>query len=140
MSSAQQYVTSYRKTEIHTADQFELLLILYREAIQSLRRASLAVSQQDVEGRVHHLNRATHLIGELQAALDLSRGGEIAASLHRLYAYAIQRLWISNCRTDAGPIEEVAGLLSTLQSGWEEARAQKAASSGPESVAQGAAL
>ena len=62
------------------------------------------------------------MIGELQAALDFNKGGEIAVSLNKLYSYMMNRLSIANSKQDSSPVNEVLALLSTLQSAWEQAR------------------
>jgi len=122
MAQAQHYVTQYREMEVKTADQFELVLLLYKGAAQHLNFAKKHIADHDIERRVNSINKATAMIGELQAALDFDKGGEIAVSLNQLYSYMMNRLSIANLNQDPGPIDEVLGLLSTLQSAWEQAR------------------
>jgi len=108
--------------EVKTADPFGLVLLLYKGAVQHLNLAKKHMASHDIEQRVKSLNKATAMIGELQAALDFDRGGEIAASLNRLYSYMLNRLAVANSQQDTGPIDEVLRLLSTLQSAWEQAK------------------
>ncbi len=122
MAQAQHYVTQYRETEVRTADQFELVLLLYKGATQHLNLAKKHIASNDIERRVQSINRATAMIGELQAALDFNKGGEIAVSLNKLYSYMMNRLSIANSKQDSAPVNEVLALLSTLQSAWEQAR------------------
>jgi flagellar protein FliS len=122
MAQGNHYTTLYRRMEVQTADQFELVLILYKGAISSLRAAQQGLKDKNVEKRVNGINRSIAMIGELQAALDFEKGGTIAASLNRLYNYMLQRLSLANSRQENAPIEEVIGLLSTLHSAWAEAR------------------
>ncbi|MGW8181011.1 MAG: flagellar export chaperone FliS [bacterium] len=124
MAQAQHYVTQYREMEIKTADQFELVLLLYRGAAQHLNFAKKYIANKDIEQRVSSINRATAMIGELQAALDFEKGGEIAVSLNKLYSYMMNRLSVANSQQDSTPIDEILKLLSTLQSAWEEARVE----------------
>lgn len=122
MAQAQRYVTQYRETEVKTADQFELVLLLYKGAAQHLNFAKKYIADKNIERRVGSINKATAMIGELQTALDFDKGGEIAVSLNKLYSYMMNRLSIANSEQDSAPIDEVLGLLSTLQSAWEQAR------------------
>jgi len=122
MAQAQHYATQYREMEVKTADQFELVLLLYKGAAQHLSRAKNHILQKDIENRLKALNKAAAMIGELQTALDFEKGGEIAASLNQLYSYMLNRVWIANSKQDSAPIDEVLTLLSTLQSAWEQAR------------------
>jgi flagellar protein FliS len=122
MVQAHHYATQYREMEVKTADQFELVLLLYKGAAQHLNLAKQHILQKDIEKRLKALNKAAAMIGELQTALDFERGGEIAASLNQLYSYMLNQLWIANSKQDTASIDEVLNLLSTLQSAWEEAR------------------
>lgn len=122
MAQAQRYVTQYREMEVKTADQFQLVLLLYKGAAQHLNFAKKHIADKNIERRVSSINKATAMIGELQTALDFDKGGEIAVSLNKLYSYMMNRLSIANSEQDSAPIDEVLGLLSTLQSAWEQAR------------------
>jgi flagellar secretion chaperone FliS len=122
----------YQVMEVNGADRIELILLLYKSAIKELRQAKGFLEQRDIENRVRCINKANSLIGELKTALDFDRGGEIATSLDRLYAYMIRRTTEANLRRDGDALEEVAKLLEILLSAWEEARLKIAAEKPPE--------
>jgi flagellar protein FliS len=122
MAQAHLYATQYREMEVKTADQFELVLLLYKGAIQNLNLAKQHILQKNIEKRLKALNKAAAMIGELQTALDFKRGGEIASSLSQLYNYMLNQIWVANSNQDPSPLDEVVKLLQTLQSAWEQAR------------------
>jgi flagellar protein FliS len=122
MTQAHDYAMHYQDMQIKTADQFELVLLLYKAAVKHLTLAKRHIEGARIEQRVGSLNKSCAIIGELQAALDFDNGGEIAVSLSRLYAYMLNRLSVANLNQDLSPIDEVIGLLSQLQSAWEQAR------------------
>ena len=124
MAQAHHYATQYREMEVKTADQFELVLLLYKGAAYHLNLARQHILRKEIEQRLKALNKAAAMIGELQTALDFEKGGEIASSLNQLYSYMLRQLWIANSKQDVLPIEEVLKLLSTLQSAWEQARVE----------------
>ena len=62
MAQAQRYVTQYREMEVKTADQFELVLLLYKGAAQHLNFAKKYLANGDIERRVSSINRATAMI------------------------------------------------------------------------------
>ncbi len=125
MQTAQSYAARYQATQVQTADQLELLLILYKSAIAQIRSAKKHLFARDIPARVAALNKAISLIGELQSALDFERGGSIAVSLDRLYLYMFQRLTVANARAEVEPLDEVVKLLETLEGAWEQARASR---------------
>lgn len=122
MGYAPNFASRYTAMEVATADRFELLLLLYKGAIKEAKLAIQAFQSGNIEARVNHLNKVCAIIGELRAALDFERGGEIAVSLERLYHYMTRRLSDANLRRQTAPVEEVAKLLEVLLSAWEEAR------------------
>ncbi|MFB3901891.1 MAG: flagellar export chaperone FliS [Acidobacteriota bacterium] len=122
MGLTNNYALRYQEMEVHTADPFDLILILYKGAIRELGQASAYFASGDIEKRVARINKAIAMISELQTSLNFEKGGEIAASLDRLYTYMLRRISQANAQQDPQPVEEVVRLLSTLLSGWEEAR------------------
>ena len=121
MASTQAYTSYYKQMEVQTADPFELVLILYKGAIDRLGQAKHFLQSGDIENRVLCLNKAAAMIAELQTALDFKNGGEIAVSLGRLYSYMQTRIAEANARKQVEPIDEVCHLLNVLLSAWEEA-------------------
>jgi flagellar protein FliS len=65
------------------------------------------------------ISKAIGIIGGLREGLNLQSGGEIAANLDRLYEYMIARLVEANLSNDVALIDEVAGLLRNVKSGWD---------------------
>jgi len=57
---------------------------------------------------------------ELNAVLNMPRGGEVAANLRRLYLYLNRRLREANMRKQREPIEEVIMRLRVLRDSWAE--------------------
>jgi flagellar protein FliS len=56
----------------------------------------------------------------VSAALDMERGGKIAENLALLYEYMLRRLTLANATNDAGIVDEVSGLVSTIKHGWDQ--------------------
>jgi flagellar protein FliS len=65
------------------------------------------------------ISKSIAIIGGLREALDPTQGGEIAMNLDRLYEYMIARLIEANKVNDPALVNEVAGLLREVKSGWD---------------------
>lgn len=65
------------------------------------------------------ISRALALIDELNAALDLERGGALAANLRALYDYATRRLVEANLHNDTRIVAEVQALIREVKVGWD---------------------
>ena len=108
----------YTKVNVNTADQRQLILMLYDGALRYMKKASVKIEQADIEGAHNYLVRSREIVAELLATLRPEKGGEIGQNLKKLYTYVFNRLVEANLRKDVEIIEEVIGILSTLREGW----------------------
>ncbi len=118
----------YRKVATETADPLELVIMLYRGAINYLTLAEAAIARRDVEGAHLQFVRAQEIVAELMGTLNLD-AGEVAVNLSRVYDYAQRRLIEANIRKDPVLSKEVRGILVELLTAWCELKAQAAARS-----------
>lgn len=114
------YQDAYLETEVLSASPVQLVGMLYRGALHSLRDAQLALSRGDIAERSRKLGQAEAILGELSVSLDRAQGGTLSQDLSELYDYMLRRLAQANFEQTGGPIEEVSGLLSTLLEAWTE--------------------
>lgn len=121
--ASQSAVRAYQATGAHTqvaaADPHRLVQLLLEGAIDRLAAARGHLEQGRIGPKGEALTRAVAIVDTLNAALDLGGGGEIAANLRRLYDYATRRLTEANLANDAAALDEVAGLLREVKSGWD---------------------
>ena len=68
----------------------------------------------------NNIQRAQAIIHEMNARLDMKKGGEIAANFRRLYTYFYRRLQEANLKKNKPPIEEVIQHLRDLRESWAE--------------------
>lgn len=110
----------YRRAQAETAEPGELVVMLYRGAINFLQRALLALEQRDYQTANVNIVRAEEVLAELGATLDTGVG-DLAANLARIYDYAYWRLVEANCQKDPALVTEVLGILRDLLPSWEQA-------------------
>jgi flagellar protein FliS len=116
---------SYRKVATQTASAGQLVLMLYEGAIRFSEQALAGFDHKKdplvFNQTIHNnLQRAQAIIMELNAVLNMPRGGEVAANLRRLYLYLNRRLREANMRKQREPIEEVIMRLRVLRDSWAE--------------------
>lgn len=113
---------SYQQTATLTAPPGQIILMLYDGAVRFLERALLGFGKNDpaeFNMAVHNnLQRAQDIIRELDCALNMEQGGELAATLHRLYDYFESRIQASNLKKQAAGIQEVIDHLNVLRDAW----------------------
>ena len=109
---------NYIESQVHSSSPLRLVTMLYQAAIDSLQTAREELSGGDVKKRAKATTRAANIVVELMQALDLERGGEVAASLLRLYDYLLYRIREANQAGDELAYTECIILLGTLLDGW----------------------
>lgn len=110
----------YQHNQINSASPMQLVILLYEGTLAQISGAIRAIQNGDIEARTNHINRACSMIAELEGGLDMQKGGEIAGSLHRLYAYITRRLCEANWQNSIAMLEETQRLLSPLWSAWQQ--------------------
>lgn len=113
---------SYRETATLTAPPGQIVLMLYDGAIRALERSLPGFSNTDpgeANTIIHNnLQRAQDIIRELNYALNMQQGGELAENLRRLYNYFERRLWESNLKKKPEGVGEVIRHLNVLRDAW----------------------
>jgi flagellar secretion chaperone FliS len=112
---------SYRETQIKTANQGRLIVMLYDAALRSITRGAEALGRgvRGYEAANAAILRAQDVVGELTVSLDLERGGEIARNLLGLYTFVNRQLMEANLRKDGAPLEVARKLLAELREAWD---------------------
>ncbi len=123
VNAAQQY----RQTQVMTANQVQLIVLLYDSAIQSLELAREAILTNNYKDKARFLDRGIAIVGELSSVLDFERGGEIAKSLHRLYDFMMYQCMQANLRHSGKHLDGPIRCLVTLREGWQVVARQEAA-------------
>lgn len=115
---------SYRQVATKTAPPGQLVLMLYDGAIRFLEKARLgfqATDPKEFHETIHNnICRGQEIIRELNVALDMKAGGELAATLRRLYDYMDRLLDQSNLHKEENGIVETIQRLGTLRQAWAE--------------------
>jgi len=109
---------TYQRTNVNTADQRQLIVMLYDGLLRFLNKARQRIQANDIEGAHNYLVRSREIVAELIATLRPEKGGDIGQNLKRLYAYAFDRIVQANLFKDEAMVEEVIRIMSILREGW----------------------
>ena len=118
---------SYRQAATRGARPLQLVILLYQQGIDDLRRALAAVHMNDIESRTREINHALEVIGQLQGTLDREEGGEVAATLDRFYDQMRAGLVEAHLQQSAAALEEQISHLMLVHDAWCEADRSTAA-------------
>jgi flagellar protein FliS len=113
---------AYERTYVETADQRQLILMLYDGSIRFMRKGIARIEANDIEAAHNYLVRSRDILAELLATLKPEKAGEVGMNLKRLYVYVFNRLVEANLTKNKEFVAECVRLMSTLREGWAQIR------------------
>jgi len=120
------------ETAVSEATPHQLVNLLLEGLLQNVGAARVAIKRGDIAGKGKKILMGVRIIDEgLKPALDLAKGGAIAANLNGLYGYCSLRLTEANLRNDDAALADVIRVIEPLADGWKQIGAQVAAGPQP---------
>jgi flagellar protein FliS len=116
---AESYGSVQTVTGVATADNIQLIQMLFDGLTESLAAAKGHIQNNAIEEKSKSLSRAGRIVVGLQGALDFERGGELAQNLNELYAYVTRRLFHVNAYNDLAVLAEVQSLIHDIAQAWQ---------------------
>ncbi|MBN2533724.1 MAG: flagellar export chaperone FliS [Spirochaetales bacterium] len=113
---------AYKETQIKTATQGQLIIMLYDGAIKNLNIAieELKKKSKKLDRVSNGIIKAQDIISELMVSLDFEQGGEIARNLFSIYIYMNRELLNANIKKDYKPLGAVKTMLMELRDAWNQ--------------------
>ncbi|WP_174291615.1 flagellar protein FliS [Sphingomonas bacterium] len=113
---------TYRRIDVAgrtaTADGAGLVQLLYDELVAALRAAAWAAQHGKLTVKSERVTRATAILFALEAGLDFAKGGEVSATLARLYAGARRTIIDASIGHDPAPFRDTAANLEEIAQAW----------------------
>jgi flagellar protein FliS len=106
--------------QVLCADPIELVGIIFDHLIASVMEARQNLLAGDRMARGRCITKALGLVGELSRSLDIEKGGELARTLHKIYAFVADRLVQAQTEQLEQPLIEAAETLRPLRDAWKE--------------------
>ena len=114
-----EYMVTKNESALTDATPHKLIGMLFDGALESIAKATGAITSGDVAARGEAIGKAMTIVDNLRAMLDSDRGGEISANLEQIYDYICRRLLQASSEQDPAILKEVAGLLREVKGGWD---------------------
>ena len=126
-SKASQYRTVRSYGVVAEASPTRLVQLMYEHILAQLAAAQGCMERirndkplSDVKVKLAAMRKAIQLIGQLNATLDMQRGGAISVNLRALYEYMLVQLTLANAHNDTRIVGEIARLVRTIKAGWDQ--------------------
>ena len=115
---------AYQKTNVNTASQGRLVVLLYEGAVKHLKAALNLFDENDIikpnniEQFGIHLQKTQAIITELQVSLDMEKGGDIARNLMSLYLYFNEEIMDSTIKQNKEKLQFILKMVNELADSW----------------------
>jgi len=111
----------YKQTEINTASQGTLIVMLYDGAIKFLNIARENMASPKTYDVVNtNILKTQDILTELMLSINLNEKNDIAQNLFSLYMYFKKRLLEANIQKSVEIVDEVIRLLKELREAWDK--------------------
>jgi flagellar protein FliS len=117
---------AYQTNAVQTATPEQLVVMLYDGCLKFLRRAQAAAADGPSARVTDASSRASAIILELNATLDLEVGGEIARNLRAIYLFLHRHLLEASREGSADKIAQVHAMVMELRGAFAQAAKQAA--------------
>ena len=99
---------------------FEQILSQLATAQGCMERIKNNMPLNEIVAKGKSLGKAIRLINQLNNSLDMEHGRQVADNLRALYVYMLARLTTANITNDPTIVGEVASLVQTVKTGWDQ--------------------
>ena len=115
------YIKQYQANNINTATPEKLMILLFDGAIQFLKKAKIAIAENNFKERSTNIDGARKIIRELMRTIDLENGNDVSKQLFKLYNRMAMNLIKANVQRNSDKIDEVIDDLTNIRWGFQKA-------------------
>jgi len=108
----------YKKAQADELDQAQLILMMYRGAVNFLDKA-LETGVTDKIQMSHYISKAKQVIIELMLSLNLEDSGDMGEMLLDMYQRLYKKLNVAHMRDHRQKVAEVKDSLEELEETWQ---------------------
>jgi flagellar protein FliS len=120
--NSQQAVNSYKTigtdSKFAIASSHRLVQLMFQGVKENINLVKLSMKKQDYSEKGRYMGKALGLIEYLKACLEPGIDGDFSETLAALYGYMEVRLTEANLENSEEKFDEVVGLVSQLEEGW----------------------
>ena len=111
---------AYRQAATRQASIVGLVIALYDTLIGNLRRAAEAMDRNDIQNRCDELMHGFKVLQQLDAMLDMERGGETAVKNRRFYNHLRGQMLAAQFKLSSEILKKQIGLVLEVRQAWQQ--------------------
>jgi len=117
--------TEYLENSVRGASPVGLVVKLYEQLVEDVRRAIAALDAGQIDRRTNAVNHAILILGQLQGRLNHEAGAAVARKLDHFYNVIRQKLFQAQVQQSKPMLSELMAAMLEVRDAWQEAeRAQ----------------
>lgn len=120
MKPSEQYQQIGHQTDVMEANPHRLIQLLMNAVTERLKVAKAAIERKDYATKARLINNVISIIGSLRMSLNFDANSELCERLDALYDYMNNRLLEASALNDTAKVDEVAELMTSIKSAWDE--------------------
>ena len=111
---------AYRQAATRQASVVGLVIALYDTLVGNLRRAAEAMDKGDIQTRCDELIHGFKVLQQLDAMLDMERGGETAVKNRRFYNLLRGQMLTAQFKLSSETLKKQIGLILEVRQAWQQ--------------------
>lgn len=116
---AKQYADVHNTGNLGEESPHRLIQMLMEGFLVRINSAKGAMMHGDMEAKSVYISKAMGIVGGLNEALDVERGGELSENLRQLYSYMNIKMLEASCENSEEKLNEVAALMREVKEAWD---------------------
>lgn len=110
---------------VHTASRMaedsphRLIQLLMEGFLARINSAKGAIEHGDFEAKSMYISKAIGIVGGLNEAVDIEKGGDLALNLRQLYDYMGSRLLTASAENNVAMLDECQSLMRDIKEAWD---------------------
>jgi flagellar protein FliS len=111
----------YRRALTQQASTVGLVIALHETLVGNLRRAAEAIDRSDVQTRCDELIHGFKVLTQLEAMLDMKRGGTTAVRIDRFYKHVRSQMLAAQFKQSAEILRAQMQIVFEVRDAWQQA-------------------
>ncbi len=111
---------AYRKAATQQASVVGLVIALHDTLAGNLRRAADAIDRGDIQRRCDELIHAFKVLQQLEAMLDMERGGKTATTIKRFYSHVRGQILLAQFKLSSAILHKQIEIVLEVRGAWQQ--------------------
>ncbi|MFT6928480.1 MAG: flagellar protein FliS [Psychromonas sp.] len=114
---------AYKKTQVEAqaaaSSSVELIRMLHGKLMEEIDKMSFHLQAKNHAMKAVSAQKSMDILIALDSSLDLSSGDELINNLHRIYEFAISKIYQASRNNDIEEINQLKPIIQDIKDGWD---------------------